>query len=272
MTINNVFEVLKCTKCNSRLHLFNNSLLCDNRHCYDISKEGYVNLLLVNKKKSKQPGDDELMITARDEFLNKGYYDEIIKNICNIDEFKKLNIKILDAGCGSGYYLDKICQNQNLTGCIGVDISKYAIKKASKNDKKNFYCVASLFDLPIQDQSVDVILNIFAPKANEEFNRVLKQDGLLIEVIPGKEHLKELKQLLYKDKYTENEEKFALNLKFIDSNRVKYSKELGKEDILNLFKMTPYWHSTSFKDKTNMLSIESLNITFDFIINLWRNL
>ena len=42
------------------------------------------------------------------------------------------------------------------------------------------YAVASVFELPVRDGCADGVLNIFAPCAEEEYCRVLKDGGVLV--------------------------------------------------------------------------------------------
>lgn len=266
--MNNKIDFLICPNCTKELNIFNKSLICLNNHCFDISKQGYINLLLPNKKKTKMPGDDIMMVNARNSFLQKGYYEELKNQITNIILKYKHEV-ILDAGCGTGYYTSGLDNKSNI---IGIDISKNAIQTASKNYKEGLYIVSSIFEMPLKDRCIDIVLNIFAPKPQEEFKRVLKTDGIIIEVVPGKYHLKELKEVIYKEDFTLNKEKFAFT-KFnnIESVKVSYVKHISsKEDIINLIKMTPYWYKGGAKNLINLDNIKLNKITLDFIINVWR--
>ena len=51
--------------------------------------------------------------------------------------------------------------------------------------------------LPFEDNEFDLLLNIFAPHNEEEFSRVCNK--YILKVIPNKEHLLELKKLLYSE-------------------------------------------------------------------------
>lgn len=258
---------LICPNCKYPLKHMDKSFVCSNNHCFDVAKEGYVNLLLPNQKKSKQPGDDKLMINARHNFLEKGYYSTLRQEL--MDRLNQIKFKVLlDAGCGTGYYTKNI--NNEKLDVIGVDISKDAIQTASKSNKENTYVVASIFSLPIKDKSVDVVLSVFAPKPEIEFERVLKNDGVVVEVIPGKDHLKELKKVVYQDDFKENQEKQSFNnFKLLESKRITYKCNIAKEDIVELLKMTPYWYKGGEKyiERINSNKIEQ--ITFDFILNIW---
>lgn len=264
-------KILICPNCGEKLSNQGTYLLCPKKHSFDISKEGYANLLLPNQKKSKEPGDDKTMIDARQEYLNNGYYKPLRDKICELIDLLTTGT-ILDAGCGTGYYTKAI--DSNKYDVFGIDISKYAIKIASKNNRYNSYIVASIFSLPIINNSIDMILNIFAPKPKNEFERVLKGDGLIVEVIPGKNHLMELKTLIYENEFLENKEKYAFeNFKLEQSQRLSYTKHFEKaHDLINLIKMTPYWYNGG-ELVAKLINENNLNkVTFDFIINIWRKI
>ena len=259
-------EILICPKCHEKLKRTGKSFFCKSGHCYDISKNNYVNLLLCNKKKSKSPGDDKIMISARNNFLEKGYFERLRKTIEEIVENEKPTY-MLDAGCGTGYYSHNLGQKYNI---VAIDISKEAIHFTAKNNKNSLSIVSSIYELPLKDCCIDLILNIFAPKPKDEFKRVLKNNGVIVEVVPGKEHLKELKELMFGNDAVFNKEKFAFNdFKIKVSKKLNYSvKIIENDDIINLIKMTPYYYTGGRKNEVSFNQIKSINVTFDFIINV----
>src|SRR5690606_1726201 len=137
---------------------------------------------------------------------------------------------------------------------VGVDISKEGILLASKNYFDIIWCVADLANLPFMDSQFDVILNILSPANYEEFNRTLKDDGILIKVIPGNSYLKELRDIFYdgteKEVYSNDEviEHCSKNLKILDIREVSYDKKIGEEELVYLINMTPLsWTVTDAK-------------------------
>lgn len=262
----NALNILKCPNCCSELLVKDKGLSCQSGHFFDFAKEGYVNLLLPNHKKTKNPGDDSVMINARDSFLKAGYFEKLKNQIGSTVDFSgKI---VLDAGCGTGYYLSSIEAKDCVK--IGADISKFAIKKASKNDEKSSYFVASIFNMPIKEQSVDIIFNIFAPKPQQEFKRILKDNGIIVEVVPGKNHLKEIKEIIYNQEAKPNTEKYAFSeFNLLKSNRLTYEIQLKNiKDLNSLLMMTPYWYNGA-KNEQNLVMLNLKNITLDFIVNLW---
>lgn len=255
-----------CPNCKSILKKYDKVYKCSNNHSFDIAKEGYVNLLL-NKSSS---GDNLEMIRARKEFLEKGFFDPLIdKLIYSINNLKLNNPSILDIGCADGYYTNTIANF--FPNTVGIDISKDAIKLAAKKYKNLKFIVASAKDLPIKDSSCDVILNVFAPHFPEEFLRVLKINGYLIKVTPNKNHLLELKEILYEDVYLTKEKSITEDdLIEIHNEDLTYQIDLENKDILNVFTMTPYSHTTGKNANEKLSKINNLRLTIDFNISILK--
>lgn len=268
----------KCPVCDENLQLEGKSYICDKKHTFDIAKEGYVNLLV--HKSSKEPGDSKLSVLSRKEFLESGYYDDL-SNLINslISEFVKTKTKphtdILDIGCGEGFYLSRlkdVINKNNIdteTNLWGLDISKAAIQYASKRSTDINFCVGNALSLPFQDNSVDLALSVFAPLDSEETNRVLKSDGQLIVVVPGKNHLSGLVKLVYDNSEPHREDKDPIKgstyLKLIDTKEIKKTITiLAQDNIIALLSMTPYYWSINLEKKQNLEKIDKLETEIDF--------
>lgn len=261
-----------CPVCKSEISLFERTYKCNNNHCFDLSKDGYVNLLMSQQSSLKRHGDDKLMVKARRDFLEKGYYNELRQAICEtLENVLPESSSIVDVGCGEGYYTAEIAKN-NRFKIFGVDISKDALKYAAKSVKSCSFAVASAFSLPFAESSADCVLSVFAPSAYEEFYRVLKNDGKLIKAIPLEEHLWELKCALYKEPYKNKPEKRNDELfKLVSQKEIKYKINLTeKDDIENLFKMTPYYYKTGREDAEKLLSLNNLETTVHFGVEIYE--
>lgn len=256
-----------CPICKNKMFITENSVRCMLGHSFDIAKEGYINLLIKNAE-GKRHGDDKLMVKAREHFLSNGYYSRL-KNA--VSEVLGSNNVVLDSGCGEGYYTSLFAEKNEV---IGIDISKEAVKSASKKCKNASFAVASIGEIPIADQTVDKIVNIFAPDSNNEFLRILKPGGVLITVTPMENHLYELKKAVYENPYlnpapiTEKQ-----GFKALSKTELKYDITLNNnEDILSLFKMTPYYYKTSKSDQDKLNSINLLNTKLEFLISEYRKI
>lgn len=243
------------------------SLRCLMGHNFDKAKEGYVNLFIKNGS-GKRHGDDKLMVNARKDFLNKGYYAPLRQKL---GEILGEGNTVLDAGCGEGYYTSLFAEKNMV---CGIDISKDALKYAAKNCKNSAFAVASIAEIPLADKSVDRVINIFAPESLKEFSRVLKKDGRFITVQPLENHLFELKEKVYNKPYKNPSpllEKEGFEL--ISTEKIKYEICLdNNEDIVNLFKMTPYYYKTSAKDQQKLQNLNTLTTTIEFFVAVYGKL
>ena len=249
---------------------------CSKGHSFDIAKSGYVNLLI--SKNSLAPGDNKLMVDARQAFLEKGYYKPLSDEVSRLVE-KYLSGKdavLLDAGCGEGYYTSRVQRHLLTRGYtaafMGIDISKTALNKAAKRDKDIDYAVASIFHIPVQEHSCDMFLNLFAPFCEEEILRILKESGIMIMVIPGQNHLWELKEFIYDTPYKNHVKEYGLpGFVLKEHQHLSYLLELAsQQDVDNLFKMTPYYYKTAVENYNRILSLQSFCTQAEFELLVYQ--
>lgn len=265
-----------CPICHKKLQQDNKSYKCKNNHSYDLAKEGYVNLLPVNAKKSKQPGDNNKMIFARRSFLEAGYYSPLAERLSQI--INKLlpdshTVNILDLGCGEGYYSGYISKSiQASFNFTALDISKVAVKYGAKRHKEVNFCVASAYKMPVKSNSVDLLYRIYAPSSLSELDRVIKKGGVFITVTPGDNHLYSLREMIYDEVLnlsTKTDE--SEHFKLIRDEDLSYMLNISKkEDLLNLLDMTPFGWKIKPEVKTTLLSQKLWNIECDFKISIYQ--
>ena len=274
-------SLIICPYCKSSLFdTEERTYVCENNHSFDLAKQGYLNLLPVNQKKSKEPGDNEMMIAARRNFLELGFYDPLIESIKKLVtdklSFDTKDIVAFDAGCGEGYYSEKALNSlPNLkTEILGTDISKYAVKNAAKKYKNNFYFVSSVYNLPFADKSTDIILSIFSPFKVDEFKRILSKQGYVIIVSPAPNHLREMAELIYENfrpHTTTIIENMISEFEHDSTNRTTFTIDIkSAEDLLFLLKMTPYYWSTGIERLENITNKSELSVTCDFNIDIFK--
>lgn len=177
---------LRCPKCQSAFHLTEQSLVCENKHCYDLSRRGYVNLA-PSHDQGAEKYDAQLFESRRIVFEN-GFYAPVMEAVAECMP-KDKPFFLLDAGCGEGYYARMLAQRFEQADILGVDLSRDAITAAARIPGRASWMVADLKHLPVADQSVDVLLDVLTPADYQEFARVLAPDGILIKVIPGSDYL-----------------------------------------------------------------------------------
>ena len=262
-----------------------NTLKCANAHSFDIAREGYVNLLL-----KKFPGDTREMLLARRNFLERGYYLPISDKINELISSYLLDAArdddsrtIVDAGCGEGYYLGRLkhyLESRAVhTGCyLGVDTSKEAIRMAARRYREIGFVVANLKEkLPLAGNSIQAVLNIFAPRNPGEFARIIAPKGLLMIVIPSPKHLLRLRLALNLLNIEENKQQHVIDrfrglFHLIESTTLEYEIALGNEEILLIVQMTPnYWHMPK-QNWESMRTTESFQTEIGFTCLLFQGL
>jgi 23S rRNA (guanine745-N1)-methyltransferase len=266
-----------CPVCGENLEISGKSYVCNNRHSFDISKSGYVNLLLSKHIGKAVHGDNKLMVRARRDFLDKGYYSPLCDAVCEETlKYGETGGHFLDAGCGEGYYTSAVKatfdRSEIAMDFVGIDISKGAAEFAAKRDKSISFAAASVFHLPIESGSCDVLLTMFAPYCGEEYLRVLKKGAAMVMAIPSENHLWELKQAIYATPYKNEVKPYELEgFDFIGSRRVTFDMELASsEDIQSLFSMTPYYYRTGKSEQERLAALTELTTKADFEVLTYR--
>lgn len=264
-----------CPVCRTGLLKTEKTYICENGHSFDIAKKGYVNLLM--SQGGKQHGDDKTMISARADFLNRGFYDTLSEKICEcVSEYTGNSARVLDAGCGECKYSADILEHLEREGkradVIGIDISKEALAFAKRRTGGLNLAVASTADMPVENGTVDALVNIFAPFSAQEFSRVLKTDGVIIRAYPLARHLWELKELIYDVPYENPEPDMAEEgFTVVARHEVKYKMNFEtNEDVISLFKMTPYFYRTGEEDKKKLEKADSLVCSAEFGVVIYK--
>ncbi|MGB7595451.1 MAG: methyltransferase domain-containing protein [Erysipelotrichaceae bacterium] len=256
---------LRCPVCKKELIQNTHSLVCQKGHRFDRASQGYVNLTIGSKQ--RKSGDDKAMIAARSLFLSQGYYlplrDKIIACLRTLD-FQDA----LDMGCGEGYYTNLLAKQFPGTSWTGVDLSVDAVKFAAKLNRNVNYLVAGISDLPIQDTSVDLTLNIFAPIFKDEINRVLKDGGHAMFILPGENHLLELKEHLYPEIHLNPAPASSLegfDTTFIEDLDFLFDVRCNA-DLKALLHMTPYVHRSPKEGLERVSVMDTMSIRASFRI------
>ncbi|WAI86643.1 23S rRNA (guanine(745)-N(1))-methyltransferase [Psychrobacter sp. SC65A.3] len=268
-----------CPLCQSPLQPAIDTWRCDGSlhpkqtaHPFDVARQGYINLLPVQQKKSKAPGDSQASIEARKRFLNAGHYQPLQTLICQkiVELLAKKElpseqtgkpVNWLDIGCGEGYYTQAMAQT-GMDTLIAADISKPAIVELAKVSKvasslwnqqdKNdgietaviYPLVTSAAHLPLRAQSINGISSIFSPILPEAFNEVLSDEGYLIIAKPDIRHLATMREALFDDVREHDSDKFLQELApyftLLNTYNVSTELKLSADDLADLLTMTPY--------------------------------
>ena len=94
---------------------------------------------------------------------------------------------------GTGYYIASVLDALPKSLGLAIDLSKYAARRAAKAHGRLNAAVADIWEgLPLKDHSIDLALNVFAPRPAHELFRTLHHNGKLIIAIPTYQHMAEL--------------------------------------------------------------------------------
>ena len=260
-----------CPICRSKLNRQDKSWTCENNHSFDVARQGYINLLPVQQKHSIAPGDTREMVAARRAFLEAGYYLPLAQTLRTLCEIYTPNANtVLDAGCGEGHYLSHLT---HIAERWGIDISKEAVRFASGRDKNAHWLTATAAHLPFKEESFDCVLSMFAFTAEAEFARVLKNDGIFIQVLAGAQHLSALKRIIYPEIFEKEKvlqpqlEHFTL----LESKNIQFDFELSdNETVHNLLYMTPHVHRISKEGAQALANTNHLCDRADVVFNVYK--
>lgn len=237
-------DLFRCPKCGEDLHLSSSSLACANRHSFDLSKRGYLHLLM----KSSRSVYDNSLFDARKRTCDAGFFQPLVQAMAEFLDRNGLTPKrILDAGCGEGSLTKEISKHfaDRSMLCCGIDIAKEGILLASREASDVLWVVGDLANLPFQDGAFDGIINILSPANYGEFSRVLASDGFILKVLPGSGYLKEFRQIFYGGKkqssYTNDltRSHFAENMDKVLSHSIRYDISPDENQLADLISMTP---------------------------------
>ena len=233
-----------CPICQENLTLVVTSLKCCNRHSFDLAKFGYVNLAPQIKQSANY---DKENFQNRQQILEAGFYQAILEVVSDLLARSKTSTTVLDIGCGEGFYSRKLQESHSDKTFYAFDISKDSVQIAAKSEVNwavNWF-VGDLARLPIKDASMDILLDIFSPANYGEFKRVLKENGLLIKVIPTENHLKEIRQKV-QDQLTNKgysnqdiKDHFQNNFTILSNKTASLTKPITAEQLQALLSMTP---------------------------------
>lgn len=264
-----------CPLCHSPLQAQANHYACVQGHQFDRAKEGYVNLLPVQHKRSKDPGDSPEMMQARRAFLDAGHYQPLREHVVSTLSavLNTLAGAVLDIGCGEGYYTHMFAPVAASHGgqCYGLDVSKAAIRYAARRYHDCQFCVASSHRLPFADGTFAAAIRIYAPCKAGELHRVIIPGGAVITVTPGPRHLVQFKGLIYPQVKLHDASPEALTgFTLEQESSLGYDMTLPGSQAVALLQMTPFaWRAKP--EVWQQLAAESaFHCEADFIIRVWR--
>ena len=273
------FQALACPLDGGPLRQGGASWCCAAGHSFDIASQGYTHLLPVQQKRSRDPGDSKEMVAARRRFLNAGHYQPIaaaVSRAALADLPPGRPASCLDAGCGEGYYLRQLAAAPaagTSLAVLGLDISKWAVLAAAKQDRRPNWVVGSNANLPVLSGTLDRLLCLFGFPVHAEFARVLKPGGQLLQVDAGPDHLRELREIIYPTLKPERtaEPPTPPGFTGLPPETVGFSLAIaGPEQIADLLAMTPHLYRASAEGRARAAALTALTVTVDVRLTRFR--
>ncbi len=264
--------MILCPVCGEPLIRLEKQYRCPSGHCFDLAKQGYVNLLTVDQKHSLHPGDTKEMVAARRAFLQGGFYAPIAQTVCEAAlAFAPHAQALLDVGCGEGYYSAQVA---NTLHCqlFGLDISKEAVRYAAGQYKNGNWICATAARLPFEADSFDLLLSMFALTIPEEFHRVLQKSGVFLQVLAASDHLRRLKSIIYPTAVQKEKETAPAfpGFSLLESKRLTFSCTVEGAQVQNLLAMTPHFWRISKEGAQRLAETKRLEDRASIILNVYQ--
>lgn len=271
--------IVICPICGGPLSEISRSFRCPRNHTFDRAREGYVHLLPTGHGRSKIRGDTAEMVRARRRFLARGYYEPLTAAVVGrVMSIQREGLTVVDVGCGEGHAIGRVWaalepHARDLRPClIGVDISRDALRLAARTYKNVLFLINDIgHRICVADGSVDVLLDLFAPRNPVEFGRIVRPGGLAVVAIPAEGHLKELRSELpllgiEEEKRERTIERLRPFFELAEEERFEYARVLDADAVRDLLRMTPnYWHLNDAVLGA-LASTEPRPVTFGFIL------
>ena len=262
---------LLCPICARKLHPADHALVCENRHSFDVARQGYVNLLTVQQKHSLNPGDTKEQVASRRTFLDGGFYGPIVEAVIDAARRHGARGPILDAGCGEGYYSSRLADAMGAE-LLGLDISKEAVRYAAGKYKNALWVCGTAAKLPVENSSIGLLCSLFAVTLPEEFHRCLRRDGLFFQVLAAQDHLLRLKKIIYPELKLREKDSVPELPGFVlaETVPIRFTFTVEDQQVQNLLSMTPHVYRISKAGADALRATEKLTDTASCVLNVFR--
>ena len=257
---------LVCPVCSASLIRTGDDFACKNHHRINVNRKGCLNVL------SSQVDScyDADLFAARRRVFDAGCYNGVAEAI--EDLLPTGDHRILDAGCGDGWYLNALLTRHEGWWGAGVDISRDAILQATNLPCTALWVVGDLRRLPFADGSFTAVLDVLTPANYDEFRRILAPNGLLIKVYPGSGYLRELRAARGMEAYEEGQVDAYLREKaaIVAETRVTVTHKVSDDLWRDFVWMTPLMQDLSAEEKNAITAKNAGSVTIDLHVAACR--
>jgi 23S rRNA (guanine745-N1)-methyltransferase len=248
---------LRCPNCGAPLICADRALRCASGHSFDVARQGHVALLPPGR--TTAGGDSSEMVAARDAFLGAGHFAPIAAAVTTATQVvvgtsTDSERCVVDLGAGTGYYLAALLEALPDWNGIALDASRPALRRAARAHPRIAAIACDVWlELPIQDASADLVVDVFAPRNGSEIARVLSDRGALVVVTPTPRHLHQLVPELgmlavHADKQARLHTTLSPHLSSVSRRDVEFDMTLGHDDARALVAMGPSAHHVGADD------------------------
>ncbi|MEL6105207.1 MAG: putative RNA methyltransferase [Planctomycetota bacterium] len=267
---------LRCTvrNCQKRLIREDRGLLCATGHRFDQAREGYWNLLQPQDRKSKNPGDSDEAVLARQRWLQRGHMAGLIETLASWISQRAVSSPVLDLGCGEGTFGTSLFAGFEELYC-GIDLSKRAIRLAARRSRDATWVLCNADrTLPAEDQSVGCVMSLFGRRPAEEIARVLSGDGLCVIAVPGEDDLFELREQVQRTGKRRNRWQAVadtlteVGLELVEQITWRNRVHLNAPAIADAMAMT--YRAVRHSEQAKLQSIESMEVSLSAELLLMR--
>lgn len=261
---------LRCPICAGVLTRQEKQLRCGSGHSFDLARQGYVNLLPVQHKHSLMPGDTRQQVLSRRAFLESGAYAPIAEAVASAAVAHGSG-PVLDVGCGEGYYAVRVAEALGAE-LVGLDISKEAVRCAAARYKSAQWICGTASRLPLAEESVGLVMSMFALTVPGEFARVLKKEGIFIQVLAAEDHLLGLKRIIYPQVFRREKDTVPQvpGFRLLESIPVNFPFAAEGALVQDLLSMTPHFWRISAEGAARLADTQRLEDRASCVVNVFR--
>ena len=264
-------DAMRCPLCKGALTHQGTSLRCPKGHAFVVSSRGYANLL-PHQKPLK--GYDRAFFRERRALMEQGLYDHVAAML--VDALKQYlpareeRPLVVDAGCGEGTYARAV---RDALGCrmLAFDLSKDAAYVAAAGNSDVCWAVADVADIPVRDGAASAVVDAFTPANYSEFVRILKPGGILAKIVPGSEHMRELRHaargLIRSESYSNERvaSYFAEHFEEVGRLRATQTVELDPAQARSLKAMTPVLFGVDARER-DAVPVDRITVDAELLV------
>lgn len=248
-------------------------LICPNGHSFDAARQGYVNLLAG--RGTRFTPDTAAMIMARERVHTAGVFAALSGLLAQVKLPEPAPV-VLDCGAGTGHYLHQVLDAHPDSRGIALDLSTAGLKRAARHPRTLALAWDLWQPLPLLDDSVNLLIDVFAPRHVSEYARVLKPGGTAVVVTPRRGHLAELRETgllgMQGEKLDQLRSQMAPSFGAPESTQQVLSEvPVDPNLVADLIFMGPAGHHrqhTEVRAKAERSGVP--HITVDLDVSLWR--